>query len=75
MTYETPQQHESRTMPEAFTQMFGNHKRYQTEIPAWLAKRNGIQKLIEEMGIEEYRRQAREDAERAANYWEFENDL
>lgn len=65
MKYETPEQHELRTMPEAFTAIRGNAKRWQPQA-TWAAKNAGIDALRAEMGDEAYKAAEEYDRKRMA---------
>lgn len=64
MTFETPDQYELRTMPDAFTKAKGD--RTKPGKPAWAAKNDGIQALVDKMGIEAYRKQVEWDRKHMA---------
>ena len=46
------------------TLVLGNHKRYNRETPVWMEKNRELERLIKELGADEYRRRCQEDAER-----------
>lgn len=45
------------------------------QLPTWVEKNNAIDRIIAEVGIENYRRMVQEDADRARQYYEYENNL
>lgn len=59
MQLETPQQHELRTMPQAFcsTIKAGSSTKH---VPNWVAKNNAMDKLREQMGEEEFQKKLKE---------------
>ena len=43
--------------------------------PAWVAKNKSIQLLQQEMGLEAYKRMIEEDAAKAREWYEYENNI
>lgn len=61
MQLEMPDKYELRVMPESFTILAGNNKRYKkADLPSWIEKNKAIERMIIEIGIDEHLRREQE---------------